>query len=251
MVELFVVVGHDVAAGEDVFQVLGEFGVDGHHVFEVAVFRAVLDHQNLAVAFDDGGFDLAYFLVHQNFVRQFAIENLLADFRHTLRAQRIGGAGPAEGWLRLLVGLEQRFVGPFRGGRRVLLDLIQTVEDGPNAFGGDGYCFFYVLDRLAHALEAPKFGLQASAIGLRPFGTLLYFRSWVFGLRKKLGQILALASPLIPHPQNLDHKPDCLWFSPGIEPGSYTFPWVLVCCDAIGGEGVTHLYPNEWGKIGV
>src|SRR5580658_9067290 len=116
MVELFVVVGSDVAAGENIFEMLGEFGIDRHHVFEVAVLRAVLDHQDLAVAFDDGGFDLAYLFVHQNFVRQFAVEDLLTDFRDTLRAQRIGGAGPAEGWLRLFVGLEQRFVGPFRGG---------------------------------------------------------------------------------------------------------------------------------------
>jgi hypothetical protein len=51
--------------------------------------------------------------------------------------------------------------------------------------------------------------------------------------------------------RTLTHKPYCLWFSPGIEPGSYTFPWVLVWCDAIGGEGVTHLYLNERGKNGV
>src|SRR5580658_10045702 len=150
MVKLFVVVGGDVAAGEDIFEVLGEFGVNRHHVFEVAVLRAVFDHQNFAVAFDDGGFDLADFLVHQHFVRQFAVENLLANFRDTLRAQRIGGARPAEGRLRLLVGLEQRLVGPFWRGRWVGLDAIHPVEDYPSAFGGDGYCFLYVLNRLAH-----------------------------------------------------------------------------------------------------
>ncbi len=118
MVQLLVVVRDDVAAGENVFQVLGEIGVDRHHVFEVAVLGAIFHHQNLAVALDDGGLDLSYFFVHQNFVRKFAVENLLADFRDTLRAERIGGAGPAERRLRLFVGLEQRLVGPFRGGRR-------------------------------------------------------------------------------------------------------------------------------------
>ena len=55
MMQLLVVVGGDVAAGENVFEVLGEFGVDRHHVFEVAVDGAVFHHQDLAVAFDDGG----------------------------------------------------------------------------------------------------------------------------------------------------------------------------------------------------
>ena len=59
VVQLFVVVRADVAAREDVFQVLEERRVDGHHVFEVPVDRAVLDHQDLAVALDDLGLDLA------------------------------------------------------------------------------------------------------------------------------------------------------------------------------------------------
>jgi hypothetical protein len=113
-------------------------------------FRAIFHHQNLAVALDDGGLDLADLFVHQHFVRQFAVENLLADFRHTLRAQRIGGARPAERWLGFFVGLEQRLVGPLGRGRRIGLDAIQAVEHNPSAFGGDGDCFFYVLDRLAH-----------------------------------------------------------------------------------------------------
>ena len=49
----FVVVGADVAAREDLLQVLEERGVDGHDVFEVAVAGAVLHHQDLAVALDD------------------------------------------------------------------------------------------------------------------------------------------------------------------------------------------------------
>ena len=53
VVQLLVVVGADVAAGEDVFQVLEEGRVDRHHVFEVAVDGAVLHHQDLAVALDD------------------------------------------------------------------------------------------------------------------------------------------------------------------------------------------------------
>ena len=39
--------------GNDVLEVLEERRVDRHHVFEVAVDRAILDHQDLAVALDD------------------------------------------------------------------------------------------------------------------------------------------------------------------------------------------------------
>ena len=150
VVQLLVVVRGDVAAREDVFQVLGEFGVDRHHVFEVAVLGAVFHHQNLAVALDDGGLDLADLLIHENFVRQMAVENLLTDFRNTLRAERIGRAGPAERWLGLLVRLEQRLFGPLRSGRRIRLDPVETLEEKPCSLrGGNGGCF-YVLDRLVH-----------------------------------------------------------------------------------------------------
>ena len=43
----------DVAARERLLEVLEERRVHRHHVFEVAVDRAVLDHQDLAVALDD------------------------------------------------------------------------------------------------------------------------------------------------------------------------------------------------------
>ena len=97
VVQLLVVVRADVAAGKHVFQMLGEFGVNRHHVFEVPVHRAFLHHQNLAVALDDGGFDLADFFVHQNFVGQIAVENLLTDFGHALAgtANRSRAASPA------------------------------------------------------------------------------------------------------------------------------------------------------------
>src|SRR5579862_6297570 len=116
----------------------------------MAVRRTVFHHQNLAVAFDDLRLDLADLLVHQHFMRQVPIENLLPDFRHALRAQRIGRTRPTQRWLRLLVRLEQRFFRPLRRGRRIRLDAIQTLEYGPCPLSGDDDCFFYVLDRLAH-----------------------------------------------------------------------------------------------------
>ncbi len=114
---------------------------------------AVFHHQDLAVALDDFGLDLADFFVHQHFVGQFAVEDLLADFRHALGAQRVGGTRPAERRLGLFVGLQQRLVRPFRRRRGVLLDLVQAIEHHPRAFGGDGDCLLYVLHWLMHVLS--------------------------------------------------------------------------------------------------
>ena len=114
IVELFVVVRADVAAGEALFEVLEERRVDRHHVFEMAVLRAVLHHQDLAVALDDLRLDLADLLVQQDFVGKLAVDDLLADFGDAARAQGIGLAGPAERRLRLFPGLQQRLVRPLR-----------------------------------------------------------------------------------------------------------------------------------------
>ena len=153
VVQLLVVVRNDVAAGEHFFEVAREVGVNRHHIFEVTMFLAILDHQDLAVALDDLGFDLADFFVGQNFDGQLAIENLLADFGDTLRAQRVRGARPAQRRLGLLIGLEQGLVGPLGLGRRILLDPVGALEYRPRALGGDGHCFLHILYWLVHVLS--------------------------------------------------------------------------------------------------
>ena len=163
VMQLLIVVGANVAAREDFFQVLEEVGVHGHHVFEVAVLRAVLHHQDLAVALDDLRLDLADLLVHQHFDRQLAVEDLLADLRNALRAQRVGGARPAQRRLRLLVRLQQRLVRPLRRKRRIGMNAVQFVENDPRALGGDGDGLFNVLYR-ACAFTPLKFGCVLSPI---------------------------------------------------------------------------------------
>ena len=96
MMQMLIVVRHDVAPGKDVFEMLRELGVDRHHVFEMAVLGAILQHQDAAVALNDLRLDLADLLIHQHVVRQVAVENLLPDFGHTLGAEGVGGARPAE-----------------------------------------------------------------------------------------------------------------------------------------------------------
>ena len=115
VVQLLVVVGADVAAGEDVFEVLHHRRVDGHNVLEVAVDGAILDHQDLAVALDDLRLDLADLLVEQDLVGELAVDDLLTDLGDALGAEGVSGAGPAEGWLLFLIALEERLVAPLGG----------------------------------------------------------------------------------------------------------------------------------------
>ena len=150
MMKLLVVMRRNIAAGEHVLQMLRELGVDRHYIFEVTVGGAILHHQNLAVAFDDLCLDLADLLIHQNFMRQVPVKNLLPNLRHTLRAQRIGRPRPTQRRLRFLIRLEQRLFRPLRRRRRIRLNSIQALEYRPCALGCDDNCFLYVLDRLAH-----------------------------------------------------------------------------------------------------
>ena len=69
VVELLVVVSADVTAGEALFQVPEERRVDRHDVFKMTVLRAILHHQDLAVALDNLRLDFADFLVQQDLVQ--------------------------------------------------------------------------------------------------------------------------------------------------------------------------------------
>ncbi len=153
IVKLLVVVGADVAAGEDVFEVLHHRRVDGHEVLEVAVDGTVLDHEDLAVALDDLGLDLADLLVEKDLVRQLAVDDLLADLRDALGAEGVGGAGPAEGRLLLLIALEEWLVGPLRGEALVGADRIQLVEYCPARACSEHHTFFEELNRFSHILR--------------------------------------------------------------------------------------------------
>ncbi len=86
VVQSFVIVGANIAAGENFFKMLKEFGIHGHDVFKMTVLGAIFHHEDLAVTLDNLGLDLAGLFIEQNFMGQLAINDLLADFRNTLRA---------------------------------------------------------------------------------------------------------------------------------------------------------------------
>ena len=142
-----------------------ERGVIGHHVLEMAVLRAVLHHQNLAIALDDGRLDLADLLVDQNLVVLLAVEDFLPNLRHAFRTQRVSLARPPERRLDLLVGLQQRPVSPRRDERRALLDLVQAVVDHPPGIGQQRHSLFGILDRLVHLHSCG--GTEPSPVSIR------------------------------------------------------------------------------------
>jgi hypothetical protein len=152
VVQLLVVVRPDVASREHFFEVPEKGGIHRHHVLEMAVNRAVLHHQDLAVAFEDRRLDFADLLIQQDADVLLAVENFLSRLAHARRAERVGLARPAQWRLGLLVGLEQGFVRPPRGERRTLRNLVQTVEHDPGAVGGEAEPLFEILDGRVHAV---------------------------------------------------------------------------------------------------
>ena len=114
--------------------------------------RARLLHHDLAVALQDGGLDLAHLLVEEDADVFLAVEDFLPRLADAGRAQRVGLPRPAERRFAFLIRLEQRLVGPGRRERRILLDLIQSVEHNPGTVGGDREPLFEVLDRRVHAV---------------------------------------------------------------------------------------------------
>jgi len=105
LVKIFVVVGRNVAARELFFDVVQKFGVDGHHIFVMAVNWAILDHPNFAVALDDLRLDFADLFVHQVAPVLFAMNDGFARLFDAIGTERIGLSRPAESRLGLFPGL--------------------------------------------------------------------------------------------------------------------------------------------------
>src|SRR5581483_5202514 len=115
--------------------------------------------------------DLAYFLVEQDVVGQLAIEDLLPDFRHALRAQRVGRPRPAQWGLALLVRFQHRLIGPLGRERWLGMDAIQPLEKEPRAVRGDVEGLLHIFYRLVHFLSlSPGQQTDTPKIALAQFG---------------------------------------------------------------------------------
>jgi hypothetical protein len=95
-------------------------------VLEVAVNRAILHHQDLAIALENGGLDSPTFSLRRT-LTSFLPSESLTRLAGADRAQRVGLARPAER-RPVLVRLQERLIGPLRRERRVLGDLVQVAE---------------------------------------------------------------------------------------------------------------------------
>ena len=128
LVQAFVVVRGNVAAGELALNPLQETGVHRHQIFIVAVLRAVLDHPDLTVALHDLRFDFADLFVHQVAPVLIAFDDGFARFLDTCRAERVCLAWKAKRRLGLFPGLQQRFIGPLRRSRRIGIALVKILN---------------------------------------------------------------------------------------------------------------------------
>ena len=118
MMQLLVVVGFDVAAGENFFEVLRKFGIDGHQVFEVSVLRTIFDHPDLPIALNNVGFNLARcFTIQQRRKCRGALQDFLANLRDTFWTERVRLARPAQRWLGFLPRLQDWLIRPLGGER--------------------------------------------------------------------------------------------------------------------------------------
>src|SRR5437868_6897090 len=100
--KLFVAVRTNVSSGKNFFEMPKELRVDRNHIFEMPMRRAVFDHQNLAVAFENRGLNLSEPLVFEHAQILSAIENLATGLAHTDRTKRICLSRPTERRLGLL-----------------------------------------------------------------------------------------------------------------------------------------------------
>ena len=130
-----IVMGGNIPARKHSFNVGKKLRVNGHHIFEVTVNRALLDHPNLTVTLDDLGLDLSDFLVNQHRNLFTAVEDRLTRFNYAVRAKRVGRPRPAKLWRRPLVRLEQRPVSPLRLERCCVDPLVYRLKRGPQKSG--------------------------------------------------------------------------------------------------------------------
>src|SRR5690349_7992356 len=151
----------NVAARELRFNPLEELGVDRHHVFVMAVNRAILDHPDLAIALDDLRFDFADLFVHQVAPIFLAVDNGFTRFLDAIWTKRVRLPRPAERRLSLLPRLQERFVRPLRNERRIRVVLVEEL----NRVEGGACCF------ADSPIYRPQ-NLRAHAIRHKPLSSL-------------------------------------------------------------------------------
>src|ERR1051325_7503639 len=109
----------NVPARKNCFEMPQELRIDRNYVFKVTVHRAILNHEDAAVALKNRGLDFTGATIAEDRDIFAAINNFLARFPHTHGTKRVGLARPAQRWFGLLPGLEEGSIGPARRERSV------------------------------------------------------------------------------------------------------------------------------------
>jgi len=162
LVQVLIVVRGNVTARVLRFDPTEKTGVHGHHVFVVAVQRAILHHPDLAVAFHNLRFDLADLFMHQVAPIFLSIDDRFARFLHTCGTQRIRLPRETQRRLGLFPGLQQRLVRPLWCHRRIRIALVEKL------YGVERQC-----GRLAnHPIHGPE-DLRPHAIRHKPLASTL------------------------------------------------------------------------------
>src|SRR5690242_6041217 len=104
----------------------------------MAVLRAVLDHQDLAVTLDDLGLDLARLLAGEEAEILLAGEHQLARLLDAGRAERVGGPRPAQHREGALARLQERGRRPLGLKGPGFEPAVDELDDGPCCLRGTG-----------------------------------------------------------------------------------------------------------------
>src|ERR1700738_1134840 len=128
LVKIFVVVRGNVAAGVLLLNPVKPLGIDSHHVFVMAVQRALFHHPDLTIALNNLRLNLADLFTHQIAPVFFAGDDGFARFFYARGTKRIRLPRKTERRLGLFPGLQQRLIGPFWCNRRIWIFLIEMLN---------------------------------------------------------------------------------------------------------------------------
>jgi hypothetical protein len=126
----------EVATRIKLLDALEELRIDRHDVLEVAVLRAVFDHQDFSVALDDLRFDLARLSVDEIVEIATTAEDLVAHLFHASRTEAVGLARPTERRQRALFLSDQRRGRPLRLDRLAGDQRVELLHHRPRHLGG-------------------------------------------------------------------------------------------------------------------
>jgi hypothetical protein len=109
--------GAKVTTEEERFDSFKKSRIGRHHVCELAMFRASLAHDDLAILFQNLCLDFARMLVHQGLKRGLTRNDRIANFLDATRAQAIGLPRKTKRRGGALIGFQKRFSRPLWANR--------------------------------------------------------------------------------------------------------------------------------------